>query len=201
MTRSSERKLLNISVSVRMINFFSHKLFQKRFLLSRIWRGAINVCLCLCKILLTLVRFRQSRTFSHRVCKSSEINVSFHNPHIVIRVIPCVRTDGQTAITTLMLTFLKFAKVPGMGFFVICFKTFNTHVRTLISLKVAELSNDETVVVNCYDVVSTTLSSFKGGLNECLSVDKFPWNYNLELHFVGLIEFAYYLLTVFQIQR
>jgi hypothetical protein len=56
----------------------------------------------------------------------------------------------------------------------------------------AELGNDVSFVVNCYDV-SPTLNCCKGDQNECYSVDEFPLNYKLELIFVRLVKFT--LLT------
>ena len=78
-------------------------------------------------------------------------------------------------------------------------KLFEWHGLTLVGLEVAEVENDETFVVNCYDVGSPSYRCCKSDLSECYFIKKFIRIEIFELHFVRLGDFGYCVPTLYQI--
>ena len=70
-------------------------------------------------------------------------------------------------------------------------KTFTSHILTFICLEGAQLENNVTVIVSCYDVVSPIPDCCNSGKIECYCAEKFLRIFILVLILVRHEEIAY----------
>ena len=110
-------------------------------------------------------------------------------------------TNGWTdSLNELNTHYSEMCGAPNRVHFILVYIKSTKHVLTLIWLEGAELSNAVAVVVDCYDVVSSTPDYCKRDISECYCVKKFVRIYKWELHFVRGRKLANCWTTFYQIK-